>query len=99
MKITDELVDKCAIASINEWRDAEGLREVGVEELDNFVGAEKVRQQARTILEAAVDEIAAAEEAGVRAGWDRARNLVRSLDGPDIERYPYPEGAIGLSLY
>lgn len=99
MKITDELVDKCAIASINDWRDGEGLSAVGVEDLDLFVGAEKVRRETRVILEAARDEIAAAEEAAIRAGWDRARNLTLALDGPDIKHYPYQDGSIGLSLY
>lgn len=98
MKITDELVDKCAIASINDWRESEGLSEVAVEDLDYFVGAEKVRRETRRILEAAQDAIARAEEAAVRAGWNRARNLVLALEGPDIKRYPYPEGDIGLGI-
>lgn len=98
MKITDELVDTCAIASINDWRENEGLRPVGVEDLEHFVGAEAVRAQTRAILTAALDTIAVVEEAAVRAGWNRARNLTLALDGPDIKDYPYKDGSIGLSL-
>lgn len=98
MKITDELVDKCAIASINEWRDGEGLSPLKVTDMDRIFGSEKVRREARIVLEAARDDIAAAEEAAIRAGWNRARNLTLALNGPDIKHYPYQDGNIGLSL-
>lgn len=98
MKITDELVDTCAVALINEWREGEGLSSVDTADLEQFVGAAAVRSQARAVLTAALGSVTEAEAFALREGWNRARNVARALDGPDVGFYPYPEGKLGLSL-
>lgn len=96
MKITDELVDKSALALINAWRESEGLREVTLEDLHSFIGAPAAQEQARVVLEAAAQDITAAEGRAVRSGWNQARNLSLALRGSDIGVYPYPEGEFVL---